>query len=275
MQGEAGLEAQRVAGAEPGRRGTGREERVPHCRCMLGSNSDLDPVLAGISGASHHTRVAVPPQLLHGESIDLSRCGEEAGKHLAGRRALHRDHGARGRGVDGREIGAGSRERRLDAIGVGRVGHDLERGLVEPPHDDVVDDRGVVGIEEVGVLRTTRADTPQVVREGQLQLSERVGSAHQHGAQMADVEHHGRGAAASVLGDGAVLVGEWHVPSAEGHHLRAQRAVRRVERRVLQLHSSNATCVGLATRWPRGRRPPRRQRHARGRAARWLRRPRP
>ena len=46
-----------------------------------------------------------------------------------------------------------------------------------------------------------------------------------HGAEVADVERDGVGAARPVLGERARRVRERHVPAAEGDHLGAERAV--------------------------------------------------
>ena len=40
--------------------------------------------------------------------------------------------------------------------------------IVEPPHDDVVENRGVVGVEQVGVLGSAGRDPAEIVGEGPL-----------------------------------------------------------------------------------------------------------
>ena len=119
----------------------------------------------------------------------------------------------------------------MAATHVGRVrgvGHDVEALLVDPPHDDVVDDEAVL-VEQVGVLGPTGVDPPQVVAQRSLQVLEGVGPDDPHGAQMADVERHRRLATRPVLRHGARRVRERHLPAAEGHQLRAERHVRVVQ----------------------------------------------
>ena len=59
----------------------------------------------------------------------------------------------------GRDVAAGDG---LDHPGgVRGVGHDVEAVLVDPPHDDVVEHRGVVGVEQVGVLVRPAAIFPR------------------------------------------------------------------------------------------------------------------
>ena len=79
------------------------------------------------------------------------------------------------------------------------------------------------------------ADLAEVVRERRLQPVERVVALDPDGAEMADVERDGIGAASQVLGDRAGRVRERHVPPAEVDQLGAEGAVVGVERRVAQL----------------------------------------
>ena len=125
-------------------------------------------------------------------------------------------------------------DRASHPCGVRRVRHDVERPLAHPPDDDVVEHRAVV-VEEVRVLRSPHGDLPEVVRERRLQPVERVVAFDPDGAEMADVERDGIGAAGHVLGDRAGLVRERHLPPAEVDQLGAEGAVFGVERRVAQL----------------------------------------
>jgi hypothetical protein len=116
------------------------------------------------------------------------------------------------------------------AIGVRSVGHhveDIGLALVArvPPHDDVVEDGRIVGVEQVGVLSPPRADLGQVVGECALQCREGVRALDANRAEVRDVEHRDRLAAGHVFGDRARLVGDRHLPAAELDHVGAERAV--------------------------------------------------
>ncbi len=120
---------------------------------------------------------------------------------------------------------------RHHAAGVRGVGHDVEQLVVDPQHDDVVGHRAGL-VEQVRVLRPTGRDPPQVVAQGVLQVVERGRPLDAHGAEMTDVERHRALTTGPMLGHGARGVGQGHLPPAEGHHLRPEGDVRRVERRV-------------------------------------------
>ena len=82
----------------------------------------------------------------------------------------------------------------FDALGITR-----KSPGADPPHDDVVDDVGVVGVEQVRVLRPAGTDAAEVVGERPLQRGERSGAAHVHRAEVRHVEHDGALAARAVL----------------------------------------------------------------------------
>ena len=157
---------------------------------------------------------------------------------LAGGGPLDRDHGpARGDVVD-RALAAGVTagrvlERGEQRRGVRRVRHDEELVLGDPPHDDVVDDVRVVGVEQVRVLRASRLDASQVVRERPLQHVEGARSCDPHGPEMRHVERDRVLAASAVLLEHARVL-DRHLPAAERRHARAERAVLGVERAVTQ-----------------------------------------
>ena len=58
------------------------------------------------------------------------------------------------------------------------LGMTNELGLVDPPHDDVVDHVRVAGIEQVRVLRTAGADPGEIVGEEALEQREHTRTAH-------------------------------------------------------------------------------------------------
>ncbi len=118
--------------------------------------------------------------------------------------------------------------------GVRRVRHDDELVLGQPPHDDVVDDVRVDLVEQVGVLRATRLDPVEVVRERPLEGRLRPVPRDAQRSEVRHVEHHGVLTAGPVLlEDSAVLDG--HLPAAERRHPGAELEVHLVERTVPQL----------------------------------------
>ena len=112
----------------------------------------------------------------------------------------------------------------FDAFGITR-----NSSSRDPPHDDVVDDVRVVGVEQMGVLRATGLDPSQVVRERPLQEVERSPTADANRPEVRDVEHDRVVTARAVLLEHARVL-DRHVPAAELHHARAERAVLGVER---------------------------------------------
>ena len=234
VQRQPRLQPQRVPGAEPGGRHAGGEHRIPEVGRPLGGDGALHAVLARVAGPGNQAVDAVPGERGHAEPPDRGRVGCHAGQPVPGRGPLHGDDGP------GRGDVLTQAERGDHPIGVGRVGHDVEAALVDPPDDDVVEYRGVAGIEQMGVLRPARRHLPEVVGERPLQAVERVGTLDPHGPEMADVEGHGIGAAGLVLGDGARRVRQRHLPSSELDHARAEGAVSGVERRVLEGHRAAA-----------------------------------
>jgi hypothetical protein len=126
-------------------------------------------------------------------------------------------------------------DRGSHALGVRRIGHHVERVRLTvaarmPPHDDVVEHRGVGLGEQMRVLRPSGADLGQVVAQRGLQSGEAVPAFDPDGPEVGDVEHDRTVATGEVLGDRAARVLERHLPSPEWHHLRPGRAVHAAER---------------------------------------------
>jgi hypothetical protein len=88
----------------------------------------------------------------------------------------------------------------------------------------------------VRVLRPPGCDLAKVVGQRRLQAIEGVGARDPHGAEVADVERGGPGAAGAVLGQRARRVLDRHVPAAERDHLGAEGAVAGIEGRDVQRH---------------------------------------
>ena len=169
------FQPQRVACAEPRRLYPRVHDRSPHGRSRVGGHMELDTVFAGVPGASRIPGHAIVRDRLHGEARDRGRVREQRRQELARRGALHGDDGALRRDVTyrhhaiRRRDGTGFAERGGNARGVGRIGHHEELFVGDPPHDDVVDDVGVVGVEQVRVLRAPGCDPSEVVGERPLQ----------------------------------------------------------------------------------------------------------
>ncbi len=203
----------------------------------------LDPVLAGVTG-SGDDEISDPT---HREARNLRRLPVDAGQQLPRVGTLHGEHrtGACDVGEADRAVGVRDAfvERGEHLVGVGRVGHDEEAVGVDPPHDDVVDHVGIVGIEEVGVLGASGFDLAEIVREQPLQQLERTRTVAFHGSEMGDVEHDRARAARPVLLEHARVL-QGHVPSTEGDHARAERPMPRVERTATQGFVGGGPVVG-------------------------------
>ena len=120
-----------------------------------GRDGDLDAPLAGVAGAGHRARDAVPGRVGDAEPPDGGGLGEHRRQPLERRRALHGEHGPLARRLD-------AADGVTHAVGVRGVGHHVEHvvavvGPRVPPHDDVVEHRAVGVVEQVGVLRPARA----------------------------------------------------------------------------------------------------------------------
>ena len=130
------------------------------------------------------------------------------------------------------------------AVGVGGVRHDVETVLVHPPHDDVVEHRGVVFVEKVGVLGASGGDLSEVVGESGLEETEGVVTHHPDRAKVADVKAGRRPPAGQMLGHGPGRVRQRHLPAAEVDQSRSERLVLVPERAVPEGHPAN---VDVAT----------------------------
>ncbi len=240
---EPGLEPQRVPCAESGRFDPSVHERPPEGGCDLVRDRALDSVFARVARSGGDACRSLPGEGRDPEPPDGGRLGNHRRKTGPGLRALHREHTTRRGGVP-------TADRLTDAAGVRGVGHDVEGLLLEPPDDQVVEDRPVAVVEEVGVLGTPRLDLAEVVGECFLEQPERPRALDAHGSEVADVEDHRVLAAATVLGEGAVGVRERHLPASELDELRAELAVRLDEGSVTGC--SVLRCFGRAAPGGRG-----------------------
>ncbi len=195
----------------------------------LAGYGDLDPGFTRVTGTGDHAVGSAPIHLVHPEATDLGGFGEHGGQALLGPWPLDGQHGT----IVG---GLGAADGCPHPVRVGGVGHDIEDLVGDPPDDDVVEHRGVGLVEKVGVLGPTGSDPGEVVGEGVLEAVQGVGALDPHRAEVRHVEDHRVVAAGHVLVEGAGWVGDGHLPAAEGHHLRPQFAVDRVERAEFACH---------------------------------------
>jgi hypothetical protein len=158
---------------------------------------------------------------------------------------LDRDHGA---GVGDVSTADGA----AHTIGVRGVGHDVERVVVHPPHNDVVEHRRVV-VEQVRVLGSPDADLAEVVGERRLQPRAGVGPRDPHRAEVTDVERDSVGAARQMLGERARRVRERHRPASEVDELGTEVAMLLVEWRAARLahEPGRAGVSSMPNRWTR------------------------
>ena len=233
VQGQPGLQAQGVARSQPGGRDPCVDQALPHGRGVLDADRHLHAVLAGVAGAGHGDRDLAEAAGRHlepthrGDLVAARR--REAGTGLG---TLHRDHGPIGGHVCYVNLARLLRQGADDPVGVGGIGHHVEPVAADPPHDDVVEHRGVGGVEQVGVLGRPDTDAVQVVGQRPLQGAVRSRTLYPHRSQMRDVEEDRASAAGHVLGHGARLVLQRHVPAPEGHQLRPGLRMHIVQRRL-------------------------------------------
>ena len=222
MQGQPGLESKRVSGAESGRDDAGARDRCPQVVRRDIGHRDLDTAFAGVSGSGHGALDPLPHAAGHAEPADGRRRWKRRRQPLGRSGSLNRQD----RAVVG---GLGAADCAPHPIGVGSVRHHVEDLVVDPPHDDVVENGGVDLVEEMGVLGATGTHLPQIVRERPLEPLIGVGTFDSDGAEVRHVEHDGVVTTCEVFVDRARVVRQWHLPSAEGNHLRAQPAMCSVE----------------------------------------------
>ena len=228
---QPGLEPQRVAGAEPGGRDPGVEQRAASTRGRgVGGHVELDAVLAGVAGAGDPARASprerrpapprsAPPRRARARPPASSARASGPCTASTTRVAVTSSTVALAPAVEHRGLAERVDERR----GVRRVGHHEEVARRDPPHDDVVDDVRVVGVEQVRVLRPPGRDAVEVVGERPLQRGERAGAVHAHRAEVRDVEHDRALAARAVLLEHAGVL-DRHLPPAELGTMRAPSA---------------------------------------------------
>ena len=220
----------------PGGRHPGGQHRLPERAGRLGRHRALHAVLAGVAGPGHGHRHPVPVHPGHPEPLHRGRLGAHLGQPGPGLGTLDGDDGPPGGDVAGLHAPAAPAAAAVTRSVLEALGMTSKVCVVDPPHDDVVEHRGVLLVEQVGVLGPAGPDPAQVVGQGVLEPIQGGRPRHPHGAQVADVEGHRRVAAGPVLGQGAVGVAQGHVPAPELDQLGPEGPVFGVEGRGAQGH---------------------------------------
>ena len=233
---ESCLEAQGVTSSKSGRSNSCLGERRPQFGCMGCGYSDLDPVFSGVTGASHNDWDTAPFESTNIKSCDRRNSLVDVREQRTRVRTLYGENRSFRSHITGvnREpikLHGDLFESAGDSVGIRRVRHDIKRLTIDPPDDDVVDDRCVIDIKEMRVLSTTRRDPLQVIRECSLQYLERAWSRYAHCSEMRNVEHHSTVTTGPMLGESSVTVGKRHIPTAERNHFGSDRTVYVVKRR--------------------------------------------
>src|SRR4051794_33915143 len=231
---EADLEPQGVAGAEADRGGALLRQGVPHARGVLGSEQQLDAILA---------RIARPGNEDVRGARDLHPRRPEPTRQLRVREPLDQPAG----------LGSLDGEHRVvvQAVVVGDVEAvrvPLEPGEVllvvrrvrdgeeavgpEPVGEEVVED-AAVGSGEHGVLGAVVRDLRDVVGEDALEQPLGAGALRLDLAHVADVEHADRPAHGDVLGPDARVL-DRHLPARERDELGAGGHMPIVQRGALE-----------------------------------------
>jgi hypothetical protein len=159
VEAQARLEPQRVARAEAGGRDLGLGEQGARERLGLGGGDrDLEAVFAGVAGARREAGDAVDRRLGAGHEGEPGELGREALHHRGGLRALQREQGPLGQGLD--QAAGGQVRAQVRGVGLLAGGvDDEEQVVVAPRHHQVVEDAaGVVREERVALLARGEAD---------------------------------------------------------------------------------------------------------------------
>ena len=230
VQRVAQLRAQGVPRTEPAGQPPavpdGVQERVPQLGQVPGRRDELVAPLAGVTGAAHRHRSAVPDGLDERE-VGVTDRQAEAGEHLVAPGTL-----------DGENaqplVQVGDLDRRRDRCrqptadlgAVGRVGH--QQDVVGGPqvHQEVVDDAPGPLVAAQRVLGPARPDPVQGVGQGGVHQRGGTGPGDRELAEVAHVEQPHAAPHRPVLAEHAApVVLDRHVPPAEVAEPGAQRLV--------------------------------------------------
>ena len=114
-----------------------------------------------------------------------------------------------------------------------RVNHQQVVVFAQAMHDHIVHKRPL-RIEQRGILRLTNRQLCSVIHTHMLHRGQRLRACQANVAHVANIKDADTRADRHVLGDQAARAGifDRHIPSVEGHHLRAHLAVDGVQRRL-------------------------------------------
>ena len=235
VQRQAGLEAQRIAGAEPDRPGAVFDQPVVDAQRVVALDEQFEADrLAGVTGTGdEHPRAAdVDDTEFVAHRVGQVALGDRL-HDLARARALQAEH----RDVDGavahlavREAGAQRLQVRPVLLAVGRVDHQQVLVLDETVQVGVVD-HAARPVRDHRVLAEADVQRRRVVAQGVLQEGQGVRAADDETPHVRDVEQPGALAGRQVLLQDALEL-QRHLPAAELDQLGARRHVARVEHRA-------------------------------------------
>ena len=236
VQGQPGLEPQRVAGAEAARLSAPRAgERMPQLLRVRGAAVDLEAVLAGVAGARNEhfrPRHLTLREMVVGDHRHAER--RQRREQRFGLGTLDREQRHVVRDVLEPDVGAAFAFHDVRPIrgAVGGV-DDQHQAVVEAVHEAVVHERAALG-EDRRVLRLARLQRADVVAGDALHEGVAVGPRDLELAHVRDVEDAHGLAHRPVLGADAGGIRDRHLEARVRHHLRAQGDVHGVQRRLLE-----------------------------------------
>ena len=246
---QAGLETQRVAGAETDGHGARGDECVPEGRPELRRHEQLEADrlarVAGAADASLDGERCAAFRIGHAQRRDAELVAErlgqgagldETGEDVPGLLALQGQHRDLAGLVGELHVGEPG-EVVVEVLPVldpvGGIDHEEVRRHVEAVEVGIV--HGAArGSGHDGVLRLQRVERLGVVGEHVLEKGHGAGAAKDEASHVADVEEAGSAACREVLVDDARRVLDRHVPAAEVDHAGAERHVTVVEGSALE-----------------------------------------
>ena len=233
---EAGLEAQRIAGAQTDRLHFRLGQKLAGDGIRgVGRRRDLEAVAAGVARARDVAARAVDHDEGAGHEFQPGDLRRQPRQRLRRQRALQGQKPAREHRLD--LAGRGEMLLQMREVGVLAGGIDHQQEVIaRAGHHEVVEDAaGLVG--ELGVALLAGFEAGDVGRHQRLQ---RLGRAlprfrgEPHLAHVRDVEQAGGGAGLGMLGQDAGRILHRHFVAGERHEARAQLAMQIVKRCALE-----------------------------------------
>ena len=235
VEAQSRLQPADIPRRQPGRRGAGRQQAVPHGRRALGGEIELETVLAGIARTRDCRRPARDLSLDHSEVGDRGQIeiGCQGRQNRFRAWTLERQQGGVRAAVQDLDARAGVVTHPVHVLlTIGGVHHRRPGAIRKPVDDQVVEHAAGLVADEV-VLGVTGLHLRQIVGDQSLQIVRHAVAPEADPAHVADVEKAGRLAHGGVLlAHAGVLLR--HLPAGEVHHASAQRPMPLVERRALR-----------------------------------------